>query len=140
MPERPQRATDEMGAQTGLHSDDAWRQIPERASKRQPLDLSTEFDLPVGTEPDQVENVLPDVDADRRLLGAAARLETAGVTVVLAGTVEQGCAIVHDRVLAGQQLTARAELDVARVVVGEVVAGEGAIGSLRLVEHGEGGL
>ena len=57
----------------------------------------------------------------RRLLGAAAWLEAAGIAVVFAGAVQE-LVIVHDRALAGQHLACGAKVGVALVVIGEVVA------------------
>src|SRR4051812_34946699 len=71
------------------------------------------------------------------LLRAAAWLQGAAVAVIFAGPVDQRSAIVHQRAPATQHLAGRAEVDVALVVVGEVAAGEGVVGALRLVEDGD---
>ena len=63
--ELAQGAADEMGAEAGLHADDAWRQLLERLGERQPLDLAAERDLAVSAEADEVEDFLADIDADR---------------------------------------------------------------------------
>ena len=65
MAELAQGAADEVGAEAGLHPDDAGRQLLERLDQRQPLDLAAEGDLAVGAEADEVEDFLADIDADR---------------------------------------------------------------------------
>ena len=59
-----QRAADEMGAQTRLHADDARRKPLEHADQRKSFDLPPQHDLAVCVEADDVEDVLPDIDAD----------------------------------------------------------------------------
>ena len=65
MSERPQRSADEMRAEARFHADDAGRQFLECFGKRQPLDLSTERDLPIGVKADNMKNIFSNVDADR---------------------------------------------------------------------------
>src|SRR5690242_15419717 len=54
-----------MGAETGLHADDARGQPFEGLNERQSLDLAAESDLAAGVETDDVEDFLANVDADR---------------------------------------------------------------------------
>jgi hypothetical protein len=53
-----------MRAQAGFHGDDAWRQLLEDVLESQSLDPSSEGNLPIGGEPDEVKHFLADVDAD----------------------------------------------------------------------------
>jgi hypothetical protein len=69
-----------------------------------------------------------------RLLRTAVRLEAADLAVVLAGAIEE-LMVVHDRALAGQDLAARADIDVPLVVVDEVRARERPIGSFGLIDR-----
>src|SRR4029453_16694800 len=69
-------------------------------------------------------------DLAGRGVGAAARLQQTAVAIVFAGAIEQ-CRAVQGA-LAGEHLAAGAEVDIALMVVGEVVAREGPIGSERI--------
>ena len=71
----------------------------------------------------------------RRGVRAAPGLQLAGVAVVLAGPIEQRRFVVHQRARRGQRLASRADVDVCRMVVTEVVAREGAVLAAGLVEH-----
>ena len=61
-----QGPADKVRAQARLHADDARRQLLERICESQPLDLPAEGNLAVGAEPDEVKNLLADIDADDR--------------------------------------------------------------------------
>jgi hypothetical protein len=65
MAQLTQLPADEVGAEARFHADDAWRQQPEGLNERQSLDLATESNLAVGAKPNDVKDVLADIDADR---------------------------------------------------------------------------
>jgi hypothetical protein len=48
-----------------FHADDTGRQLLESLDERQPLDLAAERDLAIGSEADDVEDFLADINADR---------------------------------------------------------------------------
>src|SRR5215510_10834176 len=56
---------------------------------------------------------------------------------MLARAIEDGCAVVHQRTGRGQWLTTRAEVNIALMVVSEVLTREGAVRASRLVEHSD---
>src|SRR4051794_38763821 len=64
VPQGPQRPADKMRAQAGFHADDTSGPLLERPFEIQPPDLLAKSNLPVGPEPDQVKNLLADIDAD----------------------------------------------------------------------------
>jgi len=51
-----------MRAQAGFHGDDARRQLLEDVLESQSLDPSSESNLPIGGEPDEVKHFLADVE------------------------------------------------------------------------------
>jgi hypothetical protein len=55
---------DEMRAQAGLHADDATRKLLEGAGQGKTLDLLPQDALAIRIEPDEMEDVLPDIDAN----------------------------------------------------------------------------
>ena len=71
-----------------------------------------------------------------RRVWTAARLERAHVTVVLAGAVEQRRAIIDQRAAAGEPFAGRTDIDVAPMIVGEVLAFECPVGSADLSKTG----
>jgi len=61
-----EHSADEVRAQAGFHADDARWQPLERVFETQSPDLPPEGNLPVDAQPDEVKNLLADVDADDR--------------------------------------------------------------------------
>jgi hypothetical protein len=57
---------DEVRAQPSFHADGAWSQLLERIFETLSPDLTAEGDVPIDVKPDQVKNLLADVDADDR--------------------------------------------------------------------------
>jgi len=55
-----------VSAQASFHADDARLQLPVRVFETQSPDLLPEGNLPVDAKPDNVKNLLADVDADHR--------------------------------------------------------------------------
>ena len=55
-----------MRAQAGSHTNDARWQPLERVFETQSPDLSPEGNLPVDPQPDDMKNLLADIDADDR--------------------------------------------------------------------------
>src|SRR5262245_30858837 len=72
----------------------------------------------------------------RRLLRTASRLEGARRAVARAGAVEQHV-VVHDLAGRGEGFERRADVDVALLEEGEVLAREGAVLALGLIDHGD---
>jgi hypothetical protein len=66
VPQRTEHSADEVRAQAGFHADDTPRQLLERVFQTQSPDLLPESNLPVDTEPDEVKNLLADVNANDR--------------------------------------------------------------------------
>src|SRR6516164_2799415 len=64
VPQRAEHPADEVRAQTGFHADDARRQLLERVFETQSSDFPPESNLPVDAQPDNVKNLLADVDTD----------------------------------------------------------------------------
>ena len=63
----------------GLHPDNTSRQLVERGIQGEPLDLLAQNRLTGAVEPDQVERILADVDADNReVFKASCLLRTHG--------------------------------------------------------------
>src|ERR1700730_13014218 len=60
-----QLAADMMGARTGLHADQAWRNIGETAFELATGYLLLQDDYTAPVKPDEVERVLAEVDPDR---------------------------------------------------------------------------
>ncbi len=89
-----------------------------------------------GERPGNVSGVFMDVARDlaRWFLWAALRFERANIAVELAGTIQKCFALVHCTARP-EPLSARAVVDVACRIISKVAAREGAILSLRLVEH-----
>src|SRR5262249_49874733 len=71
----------------------------------------------------------------RRRFGTTSALESACLAVVLARTIEDGCSVVHRRAGRGERLAARAGVDIALMVISELLAREGAVVADRLIEH-----
>ena len=61
MSKRPQRSTDKMSAQTRLHTDGSLLKASASPNRL----ISTERNFCVGSEADNVEYVLANIDADR---------------------------------------------------------------------------
>ena len=74
-------------------------------------------------------------DLSRRLLRTASHLEGARIAVGLAGSVVKQV-IVHDLAGRSQSVERRADVDVALLVEGEVLAREGAVLALGFVDDG----
>ena len=75
-------------------------------------------------------------DLARRLLRTASHLEGTRRAIACAGSVEEQV-IVHDLAGRGEDLERRADVDVALLVEGEVLAREGAVFALGLVDDGD---
>jgi hypothetical protein len=65
MSKRCELAADVMSARTGLHADQAVRNVHEPALKLSARDLLLQNDRPALIEADKMEAILADVDADR---------------------------------------------------------------------------
>ena len=91
--------------------------------------------LGLGERTSHVAGFLIDAARDlaRRLLRAASRLEGARSAIARAGSVEEHV-IVHDLAGRGEDVERRADVDVALLVEGEVLAREGAVLALGLVD------
>ena len=89
--------------------------------------------------PGNVSGVLMDVarDPTKWDLRAAQRFEFAAVAIMLPRQIEQRGSIIHQCPGCRQGLTRRAVVDVVCRIISKVTAREGAIISLRLVEHGD---
>ncbi len=74
-------------------------------------------------------------DLAGRRLGAAARLESAHVAIVIGSAIDERRPVVHRRTRASERLARRTEVGIPVVIVGEVLARQGAVGSGRLVQH-----
>src|SRR5207247_6879525 len=72
-------------------------------------------------------------DLARRLLRTASSLEGARSAIACAGSVEEQV-IVHDLAGRGEDLERRADVDVALLVEGEILAREGAVFALGFVD------
>ena len=72
----------------------------------------------------------------RRLLRTASLLEDARSAIACAGSVEEQV-IVHDLAGRGENVERRADVDVALLVEGEVLAREGAVFALGFVDDGD---
>jgi hypothetical protein len=83
-------------------------------------------------------HVAPPSEGSRHLTGwrlwTATGLECAGVAVELARPIEKRGAVVRQYPLAGERLATRADVDIALMIVGEVLTREGAILARRLVK------
>jgi hypothetical protein len=55
-----------MRAQAGFHANDARWQLLERIFGAQPSDLPAKGNCPIGTQSNEVKNLLADVDTDCR--------------------------------------------------------------------------
>src|SRR4051812_29357927 len=66
VPQRAQPPTDKGRAQAGFHANNTGRQLLKRLFQIQPPDLLAKSNLPVGPEPDEMKNLLANVDADHR--------------------------------------------------------------------------
>jgi hypothetical protein len=64
--ELAQRSTDKMGAQAGLHPNDARRQSLKSADQRQALDLAANNHLAAAIKANEVKDVLADINTDGR--------------------------------------------------------------------------
>src|SRR4051812_102392 len=71
-----------------------------------------------------------------RLFWAALRFEQTCIAVEFAGAIQQCLALVHGAARP-EPLSARAMVDVASRIISKVAAREGAVISLRFVEHGD---
>src|SRR3984957_3151683 len=93
--------------------------------------------LSTSKRPRDVAGMLMDVARDLacRLLWAALRFERTYIAVELAGAIQKCLALVH-RAAGPEPLSARAMVDVVGRVISKVAPREGAIISLRFVEHG----
>src|SRR4051794_8765540 len=71
-----------------------------------------------------------------RLLWAALRFERTYIAVELAGAIQKRLALVHGAACP-KLLSARAMVDIASRIISKVAAREGAVISLRFVDHGD---